>query len=153
MLTIPNLLDELIPGLMSYIGDPASISSVRQTSKSLLRFSRAQESHIIALTASAKVVMADYLAKNPELNDYQKSHLVSDVTALDISDDALKTANENAKLNNVKVEFKKLNILSEDETKRLGVFELIVSNPPYISEKEKSTMHDRTIQISRHSHA
>lgn len=55
------------------------------------------------------------------------------VTAVDISKKALKVAKENAKRLNAKVDF-----VCSDLFKNLGglVFDIIVSNPPYISENE-----------------
>lgn len=55
------------------------------------------------------------------------------VTAVDISKKALKVAKENAKRLNAKVNF-----VCSDLFKNLGgqVFDIIVSNPPYISENE-----------------
>ena len=52
----------------------------------------------------------------------------SRVTAMDISDGALRTASENAKLNNVDISFVKHDIMKDFE----GKFDIIVSNPPYI---------------------
>lgn len=58
-----------------------------------------------------------------------KSH----VTAVDISDEALKIAKSNGELNGVKnIEFKKSDVFSAVE----GEFHLIVSNPPYIPLEE-----------------
>ncbi|MGL5963947.1 MAG: peptide chain release factor N(5)-glutamine methyltransferase [Fusobacteriaceae bacterium] len=55
------------------------------------------------------------------------------VTAVDISDEALKIATSNGELNCVKnIEFKKSDVLSAVE----GEFDLIVSNPPYIPIEE-----------------
>jgi release factor glutamine methyltransferase len=69
--------------------------------------------------------MAICLAKNIE-NCY--------VVGTDISKKAVKLAEENAILNNVenKVEFRYSNIFSDID----GIFEIIVSNPPYVSETE-----------------
>ena len=54
--------------------------------------------------------------------------LDGNVTAVDISRDALDLAKENAKLNNVDINFKK-----HDMTKRInGKYDIIISNPPYI---------------------
>ncbi len=53
--------------------------------------------------------------------------------AVDISSDALALANENAKLNNVDINFIQGNIL-EPLTKK---YDCIISNPPYISYDEK----------------
>lgn len=57
-----------------------------------------------------------------------KKHLSCDVDALDISKDALVLAKENAKLNNVYINFYESNI--EEEIK--GKYDIIISNPPYI---------------------
>jgi len=66
------------------------------------------------------------------------------VYGLDISTNALKTAKQNAVLNTVNIEFIKADILT---TKRIGnnvdinvKFDIIVSNPPYVREKEKALM-------------
>lgn len=59
------------------------------------------------------------------------------VTAVDISDTALETAGENARRNRVTVELQKCDILKETPQ---GRFDIIVSNPPYITRSEKSQM-------------
>lgn len=58
----------------------------------------------------------------------------AELVAVDISPQALKIAKENAHINNVDINFKEVDIYSND----LGNFDLIVSNPPYISEEEYS---------------
>ena len=61
----------------------------------------------------------------------------SKVVAIDISEGALEVASQNAKLNLLqdRVEFKIFNIMC-DELNSLGKFDLIVSNPPYVSEND-----------------
>ena len=59
------------------------------------------------------------------------------VTALDISKDALEVAKENAKLNNVNIEFIHADIFEYNSEKK---YDVIVSNPPYVLESEKSQM-------------
>jgi release factor glutamine methyltransferase len=55
------------------------------------------------------------------------------ITAIDISEEALKTAIENAELNSCSgIEFIKLDIMSES-VNILDPYDVIVSNPPYIS--------------------
>ena len=61
----------------------------------------------------------------------------SKVSALDISNDALEVAKENAKLNNVNVEFIHADIIEYQSDKK---YDIIVSNPPYVLESEKSLM-------------
>ncbi|NDV44036.1 peptide chain release factor N(5)-glutamine methyltransferase [Flagellimonas sediminis] len=61
------------------------------------------------------------------------------VYALDISEEALKVAQENAKTNQVDVEFIHKNILDPELDLELQ-FDIIVSNPPYVRNLEKSEM-------------
>jgi len=63
----------------------------------------------------------------------------SHVSAMDVSEAALKVAEENSALRKVKVDFRKGDVLSPlpyDD----GEFDIIVSNPPYIAEDEKKDM-------------
>jgi len=60
----------------------------------------------------------------------------AEVVAVDISPQALKIARENALLNEVDIKFVEANIYSEE----LGKFDLIVSNPPYVTEEEYSIL-------------
>ena len=62
-----------------------------------------------------------------------KKLLNSKVTAVDISEKALEVAKENAKLNNVNIDF----ILSDLFSNVKGKFDVIISNPPYIAYNEK----------------
>jgi len=59
------------------------------------------------------------------------------VSALDISIDALEVANENARINNVDVEFINADIFQYKSDKK---YDVIVSNPPYVKEREMSLM-------------
>ena len=69
----------------------------------------------------------------------KKAHPEWQVTGIDISNEAIGVAKENAKRNSVEVEFKQLDILS-DSADSIGTFDIVVSNPPYICEKEKNDM-------------
>lgn len=69
-------------------------------------------------------VIAISIAKNVKAN----------VFGVDISEKALVVANENAQLNNVKVNFKLSNLF--DNLKTSKKFDIIVSNPPYIPTKD-----------------
>lgn len=57
----------------------------------------------------------------------------SNITAIDKSKRALRIALKNAYLNSVEINFLNQNIIKKVE----GKFDLIISNPPYISKKEK----------------
>lgn len=66
------------------------------------------------------------------------------VFAIDISEEALKIARMNAEANDVSVEFQNKDIL---ETNSLNQqFDVIVSNPPYVRELEKSSMHPNVLE-------
>lgn len=62
-----------------------------------------------------------------------------EITAVDVSEKVLDVAHQNANKNNAQIDFVKCDILS-DEISHLGPFDIIVSNPPYICEKEKDEM-------------
>lgn len=61
------------------------------------------------------------------------------VTAIDISQSALAIARENAALQKVKVKFETADALDLGKT-LTGKYDIIVSNPPYVMESEKSAM-------------
>jgi release factor glutamine methyltransferase len=62
------------------------------------------------------------------------------VTAVDISKGALQIAEVNAAQHGTAITFKRLDFLDETNWLLLPVFDVIVSNPPYIPEKEKEKL-------------
>ncbi|CAH8294895.1 release factor glutamine methyltransferase [Mariniflexile fucanivorans] len=75
------------------------------------------------------------------------------VYALDISADALKIAKQNAELNKVQVEFVEANILNSETwitDFKNSKFDIIVSNPPYVREKEKQYMKPNVLENEPH---
>lgn len=64
----------------------------------------------------------------------------TDVTAIDISEKALSVAKKNANLLHAEVRFLQNNFLDESLWNSLGVYDFIVSNPPYIPEAEKNNL-------------
>ena len=68
----------------------------------------------------------------------------SKVRALDISSDALEVAEENAKLNNVSIEFIHADIFEYQSDKK---YDVIVSNPPYVLESEKVFMKPNVLKF------
>jgi release factor glutamine methyltransferase len=72
------------------------------------------------------------------------------VTGIDISDKALAVAAENAQINNVEVDLKNVDILDEVSWKLLRSFDVIVSNPPYISVNEASSLNKNVLDYEPH---
>ena len=73
----------------------------------------------------------------------------STVFACDISEQALEIACKNAVLNHVTVDFFQLDLLHSEE-RGLPCFDIIVSNPPYVTEKEKDKMNFNVINHEPH---
>ena len=81
----------------------------------------------------------------------KKAHPEWSVTGIDISPDAIEVARENARRNNVEVDFYVADILSPSMGESEGAsnlkfqisnlkYDVVVSNPPYICESEKVSM-------------
>ena len=69
------------------------------------------------------------------------------VTAWDISDDALRIASANAERLGLDVEFKKRDALCTEVAEAdVANYDIIVSNPPYICEKERVDMDNNVLQ-------
>jgi release factor glutamine methyltransferase len=71
------------------------------------------------------------------------------LTGIEISDDAIRIAQENAFLNNVKASFIQGNIFAfdNDSVSKAGI---IVSNPPYVRNSEKSLMAKNVLDFEPH---
>lgn len=73
-----------------------------------------------------------------------------EVFGLDISESALDIAKQNAALNNVKINWRQANILNQKGWNRVGEnqkFDIIVSNPPYVLESDKTEMHRNVLDF------
>jgi len=73
----------------------------------------------------------------------------STVFAADISEDALSLTKENSKLNNVDLQIIYLDILSSNDQFK-EKFDIIISNPPYVTEREKELMHKNVLDFEPH---
>lgn len=71
----------------------------------------------------------------------------AEVSAVDVSEGALKVALKNAEINQVKINFSTLDILNQKEWDTLPSFEIIVSNPPYVTPQEKSTLSPNVVNF------
>jgi release factor glutamine methyltransferase len=63
-----------------------------------------------------------------------------ELSAIDISREALVTASVNAEKYGIRVDYRNVDILDDKQWDQLGLYDLIVSNPPYVRESEKSLM-------------
>lgn len=66
------------------------------------------------------------------------------ISALDISEETLNIAKENATINKVKVNFYQLDVLTAEALPQL--YDVIVSNPPYVREQEKGMMEQNVLK-------
>ena len=88
-------------------------------------------------TGSGCIIIS--LAKSLKDNNY---------SAIDISHQALKVAKKNAFYNNVKIDFLESNIL---KTKKLTkTYDIIISNPPYVRDLEKSEIQNNVLENEPH---
>lgn len=70
------------------------------------------------------------------------------VEALDISSDALATARENARWNGVNVHFRQGDVLRLQDQE---IYDIIISNPPYITPSEQREMHTNVLHYEPHT--
>jgi len=73
------------------------------------------------------------------------------VIGIDFSEEALKTAKENAEINNAEVDFRKVDFLNESERNKLPKFDIIISNPPYVQNSEKEMMANNVLDFEPNS--
>lgn len=75
------------------------------------------------------------------------------ISAIDISEEALTTAKSNVELNNVDIQFIKADILTTTP-KEIPIlntqYSILVSNPPYVTEQEKTGMHINVLNHEPH---
>jgi release factor glutamine methyltransferase len=83
----------------------------------------------------------------------------AEIFALDVSNEALKVAKQNAKLNNVQINFIETDILKETvdsslwedvASREMGYFDTIVSNPPYVRNQEKTEIKPNVLDNEPH---
>ena len=82
-----------------------------------------------------------------------KKHIpFSEIHAIDVSNEALEVAKKNADLNSTAIHFHELNILSISKNNSINStkFDIIVSNPPYITFSEKEAMHKNVTEYEPH---
>lgn len=70
------------------------------------------------------------------------------VTAVDVSDDALVVARSNALSNQTEVRMLHCDVLTEELPS--GEFDIVVSNPPYVAQSERSAMRGNVVDFEPH---
>jgi release factor glutamine methyltransferase len=69
------------------------------------------------------------------------------VSGIDVCNETLKIARNNSLLNNTIVDFQQLDISDVRESKKMPVYDIIVSNPPYIQLNEKHLMSAQVLKF------
>jgi len=77
----------------------------------------------------------------------KKNLAQANVDAIDVSKDALNIASKNAKQNDIEVNFILSDILNDQLSKQ---YDVIVSNPPYVLDQEKSLMQKNVLDFEPH---
>ena len=80
----------------------------------------------------------------------KKNLAEAEVSAMDISTEALETAKENAGLNEVKVDFILADILNFKPVE-IQKYDIIVSNPPYVTLADREQMHINVTDFEPHT--
>ncbi len=88
----------------------------------------------------------------------KKAHPEWEVMGIDISEGAIEVAKENAKRNKVEVEFRVADIFRtlkerelRDSIDKNPPYDIVVSNPPYICEREKEEMRPNVLDYEPHT--
>ncbi len=74
----------------------------------------------------------------------------AEVMACDVSLEALETARENALMNDTTVTFVEGDVLALDPDVFEGMVDLLVSNPPYVMDKEREAMQTQVLDYEPH---
>jgi release factor glutamine methyltransferase len=74
----------------------------------------------------------------------------AEIFAIDVSDEALKVAKQNALDQNASINFLQLDFLNEEVWPSLPSFNIIISNPPYIPENEKRKLDKNVVDHEPH---
>jgi len=75
----------------------------------------------------------------------------AEVWACDVSEEALNIAKQNSSTLQADINFVQLDFLNEKERSQLPSFDIIVSNPPYVPEKDKESMNKNVLEFEPHT--
>ena len=76
----------------------------------------------------------------------KKTMAKAEVWGCDVSEEALNVARRNSSALDLRVDFQGLNFLEEGQQKQLPTVDIIVSNPPYVPEKDRQQMHPNVLE-------
>lgn len=94
--------------------------------------------HILDIGTGSGCIATSLAAERPDAS----------VKAFDISEKALKIARRNSQKNKVKVNFRQVDILTSNEV--FEPFDVVVSNPPYVTQKEATAMQPNVLNHEPH---
>ena len=107
----------------------------------IIELNKTRENISILDIGTGSGCIAISLAKNVNAN----------ITAVDFSEKAIETAKTNAELNNVNVKFEILDIIKNQQQICDKKYDIIVSNPPYVTNTEKTKMQNNVLKYEPHS--
>jgi len=82
--------------------------------------------------------------------DLKKRFPLAAVAAIDNSSAALEIASKNARENGCKIKFLQADIMNINDQAGLATYDVIVSNPPYVTESEKKLMNRNVLEFEPH---
>jgi release factor glutamine methyltransferase len=81
----------------------------------------------------------------------KKNMPTASIAAIDLSEKALEVAKQNGVLQHTDIHFLQLDFLDEQQWDLLPLFDVIISNPPYIPTREKNTLAKNVLAYEPHS--
>ena len=80
----------------------------------------------------------------------KKAMPVAEVWGCDVSEEALNVARRNGSTLNIRVDFQNANFLDVAQQKHLPSLDIVVSNPPYIPQKDKTSIQANVLNYEPH---
>lgn len=81
----------------------------------------------------------------------KKSMPKAEVWGCDLSEEALNVARRNGSALDIRVDFQGLNFLDESQQRLLPTVDILVSNPPYVPQKDKEQMNPNVVNYEPHT--
>jgi release factor glutamine methyltransferase len=81
----------------------------------------------------------------------KKAMPVAEVWGCDVSEEALNVARRNGSALDIRVDFQNANFLDVNQQKHLPSVDIVVSNPPYVPQRDKSSMQPNVLNYEPHT--